>query len=86
MEYTGQDIFAALRKQFIDKNINLNFNHAKILKEKFSFVRGYSSEQTQKGMLTFWLPDENEVTLDPTVFQACTKIAFITILGCPMAV
>lgn len=45
-----QGMFAALRKQFIDKNINLNFNNAKIVKEKLSFVHGYSSEQTQKDM------------------------------------
>lgn len=79
MEYAGQDISAALRKQFIDKNINLDFNHAKIVKEKLSFVRGYYSEhaeQTQKDMMTFWLPDGNEVTMDTSVFQACTDALF----------
>lgn len=79
MEYAGQDITAALRKQFIDKNINLDFNHAKTVKEKLAFARGYYSEQaeqTQRDSMTFWLPDGNEVTMDTTVFQACTDALF----------
>lgn len=79
MEYAGQDVTAALRKQFIDKNINLDFNHAKTVKEKLAFARGYYSEQaeqTQKDSMTFWLPDGNEVTMDTTVFQACTDSLF----------
>lgn len=79
MEFGGQDITATLRKNFIDKNTNIDFNSAKVVKEKLAFARGFVSdnaEQTQNESMTFFLPDGNEVTVDTSIFHTCTDALF----------
>jgi actin, other eukaryote len=79
MEYGGQDITSALRKNFIDRNINIDFPSTKMVKEKLAYVRGYSSkyaEQTQKRSMTFSLPDGHDVTVDTNIFSNCTESLF----------
>lgn len=79
MEYGGQDITNSLRKLFIDRNINIDFPSTKIVKERYAYVRGYSSpndEQTCCENMTFSLPDGNDVHVDTAMFQSCTDALF----------
>jgi actin len=79
MEYGGQDITNLLRKLFIDRNINIDFPSTKIVKERYAFVRGYSSpndEQTCCENMTFSLPDGTDVRVDTAIFQSCTDSLF----------
>lgn len=80
MDYAGQDISINLRRLFNEKNIQVDLNSAKIIKERLAYTQGYRNkdlEQTMKENMTFSLPDGNDVTVDTKVFRDCTDTLFI---------
>lgn len=79
MDYAGQDISINLRRLFGEKNIPIDLNAAKIIKEKLAHTQGFRNkdmEHTQKDVVTFSLPDGNDVTVETKVLRECTDPLF----------
>eukprot|EP01039_Chlorochromonas_danica_P002140 gene2140-2334_t len=75
----GQDISAALKRLFNEKNVQIDLNSAKIVKEKLSYVRGYQNRdmpQTMNDTMTFCLPDGNDVTVETKILRDCNEVLF----------
>ncbi|RYH32311.1 hypothetical protein EON65_00835 [archaeon] len=78
--FGGQDISASLKKLFGTKNVQIDLNSAKIVKEKLAFVKGFSSRdmhQTTHEQMTFCLPDGNDVTIETRIFRDCADPLFV---------
>jgi len=79
MDYAGQDISINLRRLFGEKNIPIDLNAAKVIKEKLAHTQGFRNkdmEHTQKDVVTFSLPDGNDVTVETKVLRECTDPLF----------
>jgi actin len=79
MDYAGQDISINLRRLFNEKNIQVDLNSAKIIKERLAFTQGFKSkdlEHTVKDSVSFCLPDGNDVTVETKILRDCTDSLF----------
>jgi actin len=80
MDYAGQDISINLRKLFAEKNVQVDLNSAKIIKERMAHTQGFRNkdmEHTIKDNVSFCLPDGNDVTVETKILRECTDPLFI---------
>jgi actin len=80
MEHAGQDISINLRRLFNERNIQIDLNSAKIIKEKLAHTQGYRNkdlDHTVKEYVSFCLPDGNDVNVETKVFRDSTDSLFV---------
>lgn len=80
MDYGGQDITYNLKKLFNERNINIDMNSAKSVKERMAFAQGFASKDlphTSANTASFSLPDGQDVTVDSRIFSACAESFFV---------
>lgn len=78
--FGGQDISANLKRLFNEKNVQIDLNSAKVVKEKLAYVKGYHSRdiyQTMHETMTFCLPDGNDVTIETKILRDCAEPLFL---------
>lgn len=76
----GQDISYNLKRLFNEKNVQIDLNSAKIVKEKLAYVKGYHNRdlpQTMNETMTFCLPDGNDVTIETKILRDCAEPLFL---------
>lgn len=76
MDYGGQDISEILRSSLENYNVQLDLNDARILKEKYAYIK--SADSTANAMagdqsVTFSLPDGTDVTTKNNIFGNCCE-------------
>jgi actin, other eukaryote len=79
-DFGGQDISYHLKRLFNEKNINIDMQNAKMVKERMAFAQGYASKDmphTTQPAASFSLPDGNDVTVDSRIFSACSESLFV---------
>ena len=83
MDYGGQDITCGLRKILSDIGVPIDFNDARVLKEKMAEAYVPSKDIVYSGassssatMKRFELPDGTEVNVDKKIFTDCTEPLF----------
>jgi actin-related protein len=78
IDYGGQDISAALLRQFADRGVEIDMSVSRYLKEKMAFVLPTGQEPRTKDKRSFVLPDGTEVTVENNIFSDCTTPIFGT--------
>lgn len=74
MDYGGQDISDVLRHNLENLNVQLDLQDARILKEKYAYMKG-PNEKANSSLgdqsVTFSLPDGTDVTTKNSIFGNC---------------
>lgn len=73
MDYGGQDISEALRRNLESHNVQLELNDARVLKEKYAFIKASNSTVNSDAPVTFSLPDGTDVTTKHNIFGTCCE-------------
>ena len=74
MDYGGQDISEVLRQSLESYNVHLELNDARILKEKYAYVKSDDNKANAtigQEPITFTLPDGTDVTTSNSIFGNC---------------
>jgi actin-related protein len=74
-EFGGQDISATIRRLAAEQDVMLEFSDAKLLKEKFAYVKvGAASELSDDSVHNFELPDGKEVRVQNKILTDSTEM------------